>query len=684
MKRKLQVFLTESSQVIKPPRAKPENDGGMQPDQVAVWVKPPHKVFFLLAISLYQTYPRRTVGGYTLVPELSRLRLGVWRNSNNHYFIGCKGTSVVGPTAFQDISDDAAIAGLTSIGKNDISLVQDTDRILHKLVRAGISTANIAIGGHSLGGYAALVISMRYQLQCCVFNAAAPPTNPVLIGPGPLLATHYHIVGDIISSHMLGSVAEIIRVDKNHNYFFSPIWAHSTDRFFEKDETLGFMNSDQEDVLFMAIGGLGRYLQVIPGVPAVSFIGFVAALASAKPVPGSQRSFSSGVVEQVFKSGTKVFKMAQNGREAINLVDIEVENLANYFNDLRSIALLTPTEAGFYEAETARRARDGVLEIRRYTSYAKSVSTEAGPLIEDLCKKLVAQNIQPMNLIRIQNAGKNAEEYVKEIYNLTKATFGFNPENVNVGVAKAISQVSTPTINALNKIQEINTAISPQLSRLKGTVPLMIVSAIDQELFSERSDENAIRQRAEQLFFKFRMMNIKVEKILSNTISLGADLTGNAVFYERVVSEIAAAKLEVSSAFLRAAEVTYGTTTTAAEKLIARSLATNVGQVVVDGVATISESAAIISRGVGKVALKAAGELGETALVKAGAKVASKAAKFGARVAASAVVAGTSFAATPLAGAIVTTGEALFNLYFLIDLGVSVAELAWALAPKRH
>lgn len=46
-------------------------------------------------------------------------------------------------------------------------------------------------------------------------KTGAAPTNPVTIGPGKERATVYHIVGDIISSHMSDKAAVVYRIKLN-------------------------------------------------------------------------------------------------------------------------------------------------------------------------------------------------------------------------------------------------------------------------------------------------------------------------------------------------------------------------------------------------------------------------------------------------------------------------------------
>lgn len=75
---------------------------------------------------------------------------------------------------------------------------------------------SILFTGHSLGGTAAFCLSMAFpNSRCVVFNPGAAPTNPVYSGPGPERATVYHVVGDIISSHMSEKAASVYRVKLN-------------------------------------------------------------------------------------------------------------------------------------------------------------------------------------------------------------------------------------------------------------------------------------------------------------------------------------------------------------------------------------------------------------------------------------------------------------------------------------
>jgi hypothetical protein len=682
MKRKAYVFKTASNLVVAPPRLVYEDDGGEQPHEVAVWVKPQDRVFFLLLKSLYKT-PRRTVGGYAFVTELSNIRIGVWRNASKKYFIACKGTSVSGPTARQDILDDAAIGGLLGLGADDVTLVGEAARVLHILVKIGVSTANIAIGGHSLGGYAAMVIATKYKLKCCAFNAAASPANPVLVGPGPELATHYHIAGDFISSHMLSSAADVIRVDKNHNYFFNAVWAHSSDRFFEKDPTLGFMNASQEDVLFMSLGALTPVIMNIPGVKLPGLLGKIASMAGGEPIPGSVRSLQPPKedmdFEQVIKSGKTVFRMAADSQGFIDLIDLKASKFNEFFKNLNNISLLTKKEAISFAAAEAKITGE---TARAYTSYSQAASKEPAGLIDDLCKKVVDQDIKPSTIVALEKAGISSAQYTDEIYKATKASYGFVGDT-NVGAQQALKQLKTPLVSKLAATDQFKPMVGQEIRKIVQNTSLLLVAKIDQAISLDPSGELNIRHRAEEIVLQFSQMNKDVKRVLNTLNAVGFDVTDALAAYDDIQRATAVANAEISSSIRGAGE-----------KLVQKIMDTKVVQsaqktaatVAKEGAVKISESAvgkagaAVVNAGkkaaqqVGLKVAEAAVKVSESALVRAGAKVAAKVAALGGRLLVQAAVTGAAFLANPIVGAIVGIGNFLLDLYFLIDLGISLAE----------
>lgn len=108
---------------------------------------------------------------------------------------------------------------------------------------------SILFTGHSLGGTAAFCLAMGFPNSRCVcFNPGAAPTNPIYSGPGNSRATVYHIVGDIISSHMSSKAALVFRVKLNVP--FGSVKAHATENFFSSG-SYSFITATQEDELFL-------------------------------------------------------------------------------------------------------------------------------------------------------------------------------------------------------------------------------------------------------------------------------------------------------------------------------------------------------------------------------------------------------------------------------------------------
>lgn len=249
--------------------------------EVADWVKPEHKCAFLLCVSLYSK-PVRFIYDYSLQPTMTTARVGVWQNSRGGYFVGLRGTTFLSTGSGDDLGDDIQIA-LSKAAKPDLSLVREATAVVSMLRQKGVKY--IMIGGHSLGGYAAISIGATFGLNTCSFNGAAPPISPVLLGPGRELATHYHIVGDLISTHMGCEAADVIRVDKKMTFGFTT--PHSTDRFYARDPTTRLVDATAEDV------ALCVWAATNPPVPETLLISLIV---YNNPIPCSVRSKNPGDV----------------------------------------------------------------------------------------------------------------------------------------------------------------------------------------------------------------------------------------------------------------------------------------------------------------------------------------------------------------------------------------------------
>ena len=149
-----------------------------------------------------------------------------------------------------------------------------------------INARKVIFAGHSLGGTAAFCLASKYTNSRAVcLNPGAAPTNPILTGPGPGRVHVYHIVGDIISTH-IGSNAALVRRIKIEGIGFGSLQAHSSENIFT-DRPWTLVGPTEEDILFV------QWLRKNPGTVAGSFYAkYVAMLHKhlTEPIPDSDRS----------------------------------------------------------------------------------------------------------------------------------------------------------------------------------------------------------------------------------------------------------------------------------------------------------------------------------------------------------------------------------------------------------
>jgi len=202
-----------------------EISNSTSPMQLAPWVEERDKIPLLLALSIYETTPRPRLGAFYIIA--SSKRVGVWFDpTTNTLVVGLKGTS--SKSLDKDIDDDFII--LSNPSYCNLTLVQEASQILDGVLTSitkplmdpfgGMiapartdQTPNIIFAGHSLGGTATMCMTIKYPGSRGIsFNGGASPTNPITAGPGEGRFTHYHIVGDLISSHMTDQAAKVIRI----------------------------------------------------------------------------------------------------------------------------------------------------------------------------------------------------------------------------------------------------------------------------------------------------------------------------------------------------------------------------------------------------------------------------------------------------------------------------------------
>ena len=228
---------------------------------IADWILPQHRL--PLAIVLAMSYPgwEKDREGFIFVndPQLKTVRVGVWRKPGpcTTYLVGLRATGIGQPGGLQDLADDAVVGGYNlSKTSCQINIVSEGRRVLDRLInQLAVVPSQILVAGYSLGGTAALCLGSQFPgVRAVSFSGGAPPTFPLRTGPGPSRATHYTVVGDLISSHVDPRAARIIRVDKGYGGDWGILIPHLSGRFLRNDRPPGTpgITADQADDLLVA------------------------------------------------------------------------------------------------------------------------------------------------------------------------------------------------------------------------------------------------------------------------------------------------------------------------------------------------------------------------------------------------------------------------------------------------
>lgn len=189
----------------------------------APWIDPEDHVLLKLCASLYDN-PIAELEGFVLLNRgTDSVRAWV---RGEEAIVGIMGTSL--KTGLSNILDDAALAGIAG-GRCSLAVVNQAKAMIESL-----KDKRIKVCGHSLGGAAAFCVAHQYpQLERIVaFNGGAPPTGGPVKGTG-MKCRFYHIVGDIISTHVDDRTAHVTRVHLDGQTDWSDTkFYHTTKRFF--------------------------------------------------------------------------------------------------------------------------------------------------------------------------------------------------------------------------------------------------------------------------------------------------------------------------------------------------------------------------------------------------------------------------------------------------------------------
>lgn len=169
---------------------------------VAKFIQPQDTIPVFLATAIYNSRPS-TVMGYAYQEHLSSTRVGIWLLCSQAIVV-FKGTT---PTNFVDLIDDTFIAAENTC---KLSITRAAVPVMRELFLRGF---RMILCGHSLGGKAAFCFSRSPGVDRVVgINIAAPIVAPVYDGGGTTRGIHYHIFGDMISTHSGGESMTVVRV----------------------------------------------------------------------------------------------------------------------------------------------------------------------------------------------------------------------------------------------------------------------------------------------------------------------------------------------------------------------------------------------------------------------------------------------------------------------------------------
>lgn len=205
----------------------------------ATWVDQEDWIVLELSTSLY-TEHITSKDGWELVNRTASV--AAWVRGEDA-IVGIMGTSA--KTGISNLLDDAALAGVVD-GSCDLAVVNQAEAIIE-----GLHDKNVIVAGHSLGGAAAFCVSHKGNVTRAVaFNPGAPPTGGGLKGAEGICRA-YHIVGDIISTHIDDSTADVTRVHLRGEVNWNNVtYYHSTDRFFEnKSYDIWYAQEEQDSLV---------------------------------------------------------------------------------------------------------------------------------------------------------------------------------------------------------------------------------------------------------------------------------------------------------------------------------------------------------------------------------------------------------------------------------------------------
>jgi hypothetical protein len=254
--------------------------------EAARFVLEPDRTPFYLSRSIY-TNLLRSFDGYKLTND-GDARVKSWTRERS-VIIGCRGTSIGKFGGINDLLDDVH---LSAGGECALSIVNSASRVIEKY----LDFDEIIVCGHSLGGAAAFCLAKKYpQVSRAIsFNGAAPLIGGPHLGAGKN-CVFYHIVGDIISTHIVGTSCIVYRIKLPGLVDWGdPAYYHSSERFYwEGAYELWTAQQEQDDIadyVYHSTSG-SYFVTLLTGIVSKYLHrDRIRELVCQNPIPGSQPS----------------------------------------------------------------------------------------------------------------------------------------------------------------------------------------------------------------------------------------------------------------------------------------------------------------------------------------------------------------------------------------------------------
>lgn len=223
---------------------------------VAPFIDVEDHVPMILCFSMYGKNGVTTLqqyGGYNITGYGS-LFTRCWTKGGS-VIIGVRGTAPGEKGFVSNLVDDITLAVFSQQVGCDLKIVADAKPFVQEFIDRGF--CEIIVCGHSLGGNAAMCLGKEFSevTRVITFNGAAPPTSD-WAGVGRERSKAYHIVGDLISTHLDDWTADVRRmqlIEPEGTNWGDPAFYHSTDRFLETRPVRRITNQQEETDLMTYI-----------------------------------------------------------------------------------------------------------------------------------------------------------------------------------------------------------------------------------------------------------------------------------------------------------------------------------------------------------------------------------------------------------------------------------------------